>query len=62
MRFKMIGYGKTQRPAGSGKLLDWPVVGVALQKNYISVYLSVTAEEEAIGKRLERVLPLSIFA
>lgn len=50
MRFKMIGYGKTQRPAGSGKLVDWPVVGVAQQKNYISVYLSVTAEEEAIGK------------
>src|ERR1700722_6103808 len=41
MRFKMIGYGKFQYLARSGKYVDWPSVGVALQKNYISVYLSV---------------------
>jgi len=43
MRFKMIGYGKLHyQAARSGKLVEWPPVGVALQKNYISVYLSVT--------------------
>lgn len=41
MRFKMIGYGRFQYLARSGKYVDWPAVGVALQKNYISVYLSV---------------------
>ncbi len=41
MRFKMIGYGKLQYLARSGKWVHWPTVGVALQKNYISVYLSV---------------------
>ena len=41
MRFKMIGYGRFHRPARSGKIVEWPVVGVALQKSYISVYLSV---------------------
>jgi hypothetical protein len=41
MRFKMIGYGKFQYLARSGKYVDWPAAGVALQKNYISVYLSV---------------------
>lgn len=41
MRFKMIGYGKFQYVARTGRYVDWPVVGVALQKNYISVYLSV---------------------
>ena len=41
MRFKMIGYGKFQYVARNGQYLDWPAVGVALQKNYISVYLSV---------------------
>jgi hypothetical protein len=41
MRFKMIGYGKFQYLARAGKYVDWPAVGVALQKNYISVYLSV---------------------
>lgn len=42
MRFKMIGYGKSFYRANSGQPVEWPVVGVALQKNYISVYLSVT--------------------
>jgi hypothetical protein len=44
MRFKMIGYGKSQYIARNGKYVDWPAVGVALQKNYISVYLSVTKD------------------
>ena len=41
MRFKMIGYGRFRYLARFGKSVEWPVVGVALQKNYISVYLSV---------------------
>lgn len=42
MRMKMIGYGKYRYATPSGTLIDWPVIGVALQKNYISVYVSVT--------------------
>jgi hypothetical protein len=42
MRMKMIGYGKVQYAIKSGKTTPWPVVGVALQKNYISVYMAVT--------------------
>lgn len=42
MRFRMIGYGKFQYQARNGQSVDWPAVGVALQKNYISVYFSVT--------------------
>jgi hypothetical protein len=41
MRFRMIGYGKFQYVARNGQYVEWPAVGVALQKNYISVYLSV---------------------
>jgi hypothetical protein len=44
MRFKTIGYGKSHYPANSGQQVEWPVVGVALQKTYISVYLSVTKD------------------
>ena len=44
MRFKMIGYGKFHYPAKSGQQVEWPVVGVALQKSYISIYLSVTKD------------------
>jgi hypothetical protein len=41
MRFKMIGYGKYEHLARSGKRVEWPAIGIALQKNYISVYLSL---------------------
>jgi hypothetical protein len=42
MRMKMIGYGKFNYAIQSGKSTSWPVIGVALQRHYISVYVSVT--------------------
>jgi hypothetical protein len=48
MRFKMIGYGKLQYLARSGQPVEWPAVGIALQKNYISVYLSLVKEGEPL--------------
>jgi hypothetical protein len=42
MRMKMIGYGQFRYAIKSGKETSWPVIGGALQKNYISVYLSIT--------------------
>jgi hypothetical protein len=43
MRFKMIGYGRLHyQAARSEEFVEWPAVGVALQKNYISVYLSAS--------------------
>jgi hypothetical protein len=42
MRFRMIGYARSSYRATSGEKVEWPVVGVALQKNYISVYFAVT--------------------
>lgn len=50
MRFKMLGYGKSHYRATSGQRVEWPVVGVALQKNYISVYLSVTRDGAPVVK------------
>ena len=50
MRFKMIGYGKFQYAIKSGKTTPWPVVGVALQKNYISVYMAVTRNKQPLVK------------
>jgi hypothetical protein len=41
MRFKMIGYGQTRYRVKSGESTVWPVIGVALQKNYVSVYFAV---------------------
>ena len=42
MRMTMIGYGRSSYVAASGAVVEWPAVGVALQKNYISVYVSLT--------------------
>jgi hypothetical protein len=44
MRMKMIGYGRFRYAIKSGKSTSWPVVGIALQKNYVSVYLSITKD------------------
>jgi len=50
MRMQMIGYGQFHYAIKSGKTTSWPVIGVALQKNYISVYLSVTKDGAPIMK------------
>jgi len=51
MRMKMIGYGKFRYAIKSGEAVEWPVIGVALQKNYISVYVAVTKEGAPIVPR-----------
>jgi hypothetical protein len=50
MRMKMIGYGRFRYAIKSGKTTSWPVVGVALQRNYISVYLSITKDGAPIAQ------------
>ena len=48
MRMKMIGYGKFRYTVKSGQTVEWPVVGIALQKNYISVYVAVQKNRRPI--------------
>lgn len=48
MRLKLIGYGSFGYSVKSGKTVKWPIISTALQKNYISVYLSVTKNDEPI--------------
>jgi hypothetical protein len=48
MRFKMIGYGQFHYPTKSGARVAWPVIGVALQKNYISVYFAIAVGDKPI--------------
>jgi hypothetical protein len=56
MRFKMIGYGRSSYVASNGQRVAWPVLGVALQKNYISVYVSVRKDGRPIVPRHARKL------
>ncbi|GAB2024185.1 hypothetical protein [Lactovum odontotermitis] len=51
MRVKLLGYGETFYSAADGSPVEWPVIAVALQKNYISVYVfSEVNISEFIGK------------
>ena len=56
MRFKMIGYGRSTYLARNGQRVAWPALGVALQKNYISVYVSVRKDGRPIVPRHARRL------
>ncbi|HSX07853.1 MAG TPA: hypothetical protein VLG11_03075 [Candidatus Saccharimonadales bacterium] len=50
MTFKMLGYGTfSYKPKkNSNDAIDWPVIGVAIQKNYVSIYFSVTKASQPI--------------
>ena len=37
MRMSLIGYGSFQYEMKSGERVVWPIVGVALQKNYMTL-------------------------
>lgn len=45
MTMTMIGYGRFEYMAKSSTtLVSWPILGLALQKNYISLYSSVSGD------------------
>ena len=48
MTFKMISYGKFSYAHTAQAIVEWPVIGVALQKNYLSVYVSITKNGKPI--------------
>jgi hypothetical protein len=51
MRMTLIGYGSFQYEVKSGQRVTWPIVGLALQKNYISLYTSVVKDGAPITDR-----------
>jgi hypothetical protein len=53
MRMKLIGYGSFFYSVRSGERVKWPIIGLALQKNYISVYLSVSNLQNNVPMLIE---------
>ena len=51
MKMSLIGYGSFQYEVKSGQRVTWPIVGLALQKNYISLYTSVVKDGAPITDR-----------
>jgi hypothetical protein len=48
MRMSLIGYGAFQYQVKSGDRVEWPILGMALQKNYLTLYTSVFKDDAPI--------------
>jgi len=48
MRMSLIGYGAFQYEVKSGERVEWPIIGMALQKNYLTLYTSVFKDDTPI--------------
>lgn len=48
----IIGYGSLTYVGSNKKPVDWFMVGLALQKNYLSVYISATDDGQYLVKKI----------
>ena len=53
----MIGYGKFHYKSKSGREGDWALIGLASQKNYISVYVCAADGKEYVAEKYKKDLP-----
>ena len=54
--YNMPGYGAFQYQSHSKKILDWPVIALASQKNYISLYVCAVEDGEYIAEKYKKEL------
>lgn len=47
----IIGYGNTSQPRPKGASVDWFLIGLARQKNYVSLYVNAAEGREYLAKR-----------
>lgn len=57
MQSGMIGYGKYHYKTKAGVEGEWFIIGLASNKNYISVYVSASENHEYIAERYKEALP-----
>lgn len=53
----MIGYGKFHYKSKSGREGNWAIIGLAAQKNYISVYICAVDGNEYIAEKNKDLFP-----
>ncbi|MCX6620750.1 MAG: DUF1801 domain-containing protein [Acidobacteria bacterium] len=53
----MIGYGTYHYKYASGREGDWPVIALASQKSYISLYICATDNGEYVAEKHKQELP-----
>lgn len=57
MEFGMMGYGKYHYKYASGREGDWMTVGIANNKQYISLYCCMSDEQGYVAERYRERLP-----
>lgn len=57
MDFKMLGYGKMEYKYASGREGEWMKIGIANNKQYISIYCCAADDEGYVAERYKERLP-----
>ena len=57
MRYGMLGYGSYHYKYASGREGDWMVIGLANQKNYISLYACLSDGKKYVAEKHKKELP-----
>ncbi|KXK10461.1 MAG: hypothetical protein UZ22_OP11002000765 [Microgenomates bacterium OLB23] len=57
MMYSMLGYGTFHYKGKSGREGDWCVIGLASQKNYISLYICAVEGKEYVAEKYKDKLP-----
>lgn len=54
--YNMLGYGKFKYKNYKKEIIDWPVIAMASQKSYVSVYVCSLDEREYIAEKYKSEL------
>jgi len=57
MKYGMLGYGTYHYKYASGREGDWMVIGLANQKNYISLYACLSDGKQYVAEKHKKDLP-----
>ena len=57
MKFGMLGYGTYHYKYASGREGDWMIIGLANQKNYISLYACLSDGKQYVAEKHKKELP-----
>ena len=57
MKFGMLGYGTYHYKYASGREGDWMIIGLANQKNYISLYSCLSDGKKYVAEKHKKDLP-----
>jgi len=61
MEFGMLGYGKYASTSASGRSGEWMKIGIANNKQYISLYCCAADDEGYVAERYRDRLPKAII-